>query len=94
MNCEYSITINGKKKILFTLDGKDIRIDSYDKLISELRRQSLKNPEYFEKLLSELKEVSKFDEVHIDDINENSVGFYNPADLISDLAKNNTEQKY
>lgn len=92
MSCEYSINLNGNKKILFTLEGEPI--DNYEKLVAEVRKQSSKNPQYFKEILEELNKVSRFEEVNIDDINENSVGFYSPTDLISDISQNKTERSY
>lgn len=90
MKCSYSININGKKVEIFSVEGN--RIDSYEKLVSEIRKQAFKDPEKFEEILRLLSEANTFENITADNINDNSVGFYTPAELLNNLIKNDYER--
>ena len=86
MNCAYYITINGQKHKLFE-SGNSVTS------LAELKfafKQYLTNNNSAEikNLIDELKSFSDFKEVNINDITENSVGVFTPAELISNLDSN------
>lgn len=90
MECTYSINIDGKEHVLFKLDGTPI--ESYEQLVSEIKRQATKNPGKFQTILEALSQTSRFEDLSTDNINDNSVGFYSPAELLNNLSKNNYEK--
>lgn len=89
MECTYSVNINGEKIELFS---SDIQIDSYEKLVSEIRKQAFKDPSKFKEILKIVSEANSFENITVDNINDNSVGFYSPAELINNLVKNNYDR--
>ena len=84
MNCTYSININGKTLTVLENVTEDIKdITDLERL---LKKQS--SPEKLKEIRDALREVDKIEELRLDDINENSIGLYSPADLINNLSKN------
>lgn len=86
MNCKYSITVSGKKYILFESDEE---LNSLKKLKTAFRKNLDKdNLETIRQLRENLVNLENIPEINLNDINENSVGVYTPAELISEISTN------
>lgn len=82
MDCSYSIKINGKEVTLVT----DVPIDEI-RDINDLEKLLRTQPKkVLESLIEQLQSVNSVEDIKLDDINENSVGLYSPADLINSIS--------
>jgi hypothetical protein len=81
MACSYTININGDKVTLLS-DVPVGEIQSINDLERLLNEQSFSTLQELQKQISTISEIEQLD---IDYMNENSVGFYSPTDLLHAL---------
>lgn len=83
MSCKYYIKIGGENHTLFESSSDVTSLAEFKSAFKRYLRE--KNISDIGNLVDKLKSFSNFTKVELDDINENSVGVFTPADLISNL---------
>lgn len=90
MTCDYSINIDGKKYVLFSSDED---INSLAKLRKVLYKKiSEDNIEALKSIKEALVNLDNIPEINLDDVTENSVGLHSPAELISVITNNRSDE--